>query len=99
MGAPVRLHWKLSKLSWDQDREEHILDYETPDGPIRIRSRSVVLTAPSYIAAKLIRPLSNLAADALEEIRYPRVAALTVEYPRTAFRQPEHGKGPVNGFG
>lgn len=39
------------------------------------------------------------AAYALEGIRYPRVAAVTVEYPKSAFREPAHGKGIVNGFG
>ena len=25
--------------------------------------------------------------------------SVTVVYPKSAFREPEHGKGPVNGFG
>jgi len=98
-GAPVRLKWKLRNLSWDKDRQEHVLEYDTPDGPARLRSRTLVLTAPSHVTSELIRPLSASAADALKEITYPTVAAVTVEYPKSALRDPEHGKGAVNGFG
>lgn len=97
--TPVRLNWKLRELSWDSIREEHLLKYDTPDGPRWLRSRSLVMTAPAYITSHLLRPLSASAADALEEIRYPSVAVVTTEYPKSAFREPEHGKGPVNGFG
>eukprot|EP00927_Polykrikos_kofoidii_P038911 TRINITY_DN33358_c0_g2_i1.p1 TRINITY_DN33358_c0_g2~~TRINITY_DN33358_c0_g2_i1.p1 ORF type:complete len:644 (+),score=105.65 TRINITY_DN33358_c0_g2_i1:30-1934(+) len=98
-GSPVRLHWKLQRLQWDQKRQEHILEYDTPEGPAKLRSRAVVMTAPSHVTAEMLRPLSSSAAAALEEIVYPRVAAVTVEYPKASFREPEHGRGPVNGFG
>jgi len=98
-GAPVRLNWKLSKMEWDGASREHVLHYDTPEGPRLLRSRSIILTAPTHVTSKLLRPLSASAADALDEISYPRVAAVTVEYPRSAFREPEHGKGVVNGFG
>lgn len=96
---PVRLNWKLTKMEWDSELEEHRLEYDTPDGIQVLRSRSVVLTAPAYVTASLLKPLSESAADALAEIKYPRVAAVTVEYPRSAFREQSHGKGIVNGFG
>jgi len=98
-GCTVRLNWKLRKLAWDAQRQVHVLDYDTPEGPQRLTSRSIVLTAPSYVTAELISGLSSDAADKLREIRYPRVAAVTVEYPKSAFREPAHGKGPVKGFG
>lgn len=97
--SPVRLNWKLSSMSWDAVNEQHVLEYDTPDGPKKLRSRSVVLTAPSRVTAAMLKPLSSAAGEALDEIFYPRVAAVTVEYPRSAFREPEHGKGIVNGFG
>lgn len=76
-----------------------MLEYDTPDGPRKLRCRSVVLTAPSHVTAKLLKPVCSSAGEALEDIFYPRVAAVTVEYPRSAFREPAHGKGVVNGFG
>lgn len=98
-GTPVLLNWKLRALSWDASSEEHVLEYDTPGGPQHLRCRSLVLTAPSYVTGPLLRPLSGSAADALQDIRYPSVAVLNLEYPKSAFREPEHGKGPVNGFG
>lgn len=97
--SPPRLLWKLTKMSWDEVSKRHSLEYETPEGPRRLRARSLIMTSPSYITSDLLRPLSADAADALAEIVYPTVAAVTVEYPRSAFREPSHGKGIVNGFG
>jgi len=98
-GSTPRLGWKLSSLKWDAVRQEHILEYETPSGPKRLRSKAIILTSPSQVTANILRPLSATAADALDEIFYPCVAAVTVEYPRSAFREPDHGKGIVKGFG
>merc|ERR1740121_550417 len=98
-GARVKLGWKLSRLDWDSQRQEYTLEYSTPQGPKSLRSRSVVLTAPSYMTADMLQPLSPSAAATLQEVTYPCVAAVTVEYPRSAFREPEHGKGAINGFG
>lgn len=95
----VRTGWTLRGLTWNAERREHLLEYDTPSGPRRLHARSVILTAPSYVTADLLRPMSEESAAALDEIKYPTVAAVTVEYPRSAFREPEHGKGPVNGFG
>ncbi|CAE7357110.1 PPXI, partial [Symbiodinium natans] len=85
--------------AFDEQSQVHVLDYDTPNGSVRLRSRAVVLTAPSYVTAELLRPVCAPAAETLSAIRYPRVAAVTVEYPRSAFREPAHGKGIVNGFG
>eukprot|EP00933_Yihiella_yeosuensis_P063118 TRINITY_DN66188_c0_g1_i1.p1 TRINITY_DN66188_c0_g1~~TRINITY_DN66188_c0_g1_i1.p1 ORF type:complete len:609 (-),score=135.42 TRINITY_DN66188_c0_g1_i1:179-2005(-) len=98
-GCPIKLQWKLKSLKWDAAFEQHVLEYETPEGMKTLRSKSIVLTAPSYVTAELLRPLSSAAAEALSEIKYPCVAAVTVEYPKSALRAPAHGKGPVNGFG
>lgn len=95
----VRLNWKLKKLSWDAASELHVLEYDAPDGPVVLRSKTVVLTAPSHVTAELLKSVSSSAAAALQEICYPLVAAVTVEYDRTAFREPTHGKGIANGFG
>eukprot|EP00913_Durusdinium_trenchii_P034918 g32664.t1 len=98
-GNPVRLNWKLKKLAYDKQIGVHVLDYDTPEGAKRLRSKALILTAPSYVTASLLKEVCPAAASALEGIRYPRVAAVTVEYPKSAFREPDHGKGIVNGFG
>mmetsp|Transcript_6403 Transcript_6403/g.13996 ORF Transcript_6403/g.13996 Transcript_6403/m.13996 type:complete len:583 (+) Transcript_6403:132-1880(+) len=98
-GADIELNMKLEKYSWDASKEEHVLEYSTSSGKRTLRSKSVILTAPAHVTSEILRPISEEAAEALNEIKYPRVAAVTVEYPKSAFREPEHGKGAVNGFG
>jgi len=98
-GSPVRLGWSLSHMSWDASKQQHVLDYETPTGPQQLRARAVILTPPAWVTSELLRPISQEAADALDEIQYPCVAEVTVEYPRTVFREPDHNKGIANGFG
>jgi len=95
----IELNWKLESYSWDPKAEQHVLQYATSNGKKTLRSKSVILTAPAHVTSDILRPTSADAADALDEIKYPRVAAVTVEYPKSAFREPEHGKGIVNGFG
>jgi len=99
MGTPVRLGWSLKHMSWDSSRQENVLDYETPTGPQQLRSRAVIITTPAWVTSKIVRELSEESSDALAEIQYPRVAEVTVEYPKIAFRDQAHGKGIVNGFG
>ncbi|KAJ8423341.1 hypothetical protein Cgig2_029735 [Carnegiea gigantea] len=38
--------------------QEYHLTYETPEGLVSVRSKSVVLTVPSHVASILLRPLS-----------------------------------------
>jgi len=98
-GTSINRQWKLDRIDWDSEAQEHVLDYSTTLGPRQLRSRSVILTTPAFVAAPLLKSLSVAAAQNLEEIEYPRVAVVTVEYPRSAFREPEHGKGVMKGFG
>lgn len=99
LGTPVRLGWSLKRMTWDSTRQENVLDYETPTGPQQLRSRAVIITTPAWVTSKIVRPLSEESSDALAEVQYPRVAEVTVEYPKSAFRDQAHGKGIVNGFG
>ncbi|CAK9050541.1 unnamed protein product [Durusdinium trenchii] len=86
----------------------HVLDYDTPEGAKRLRSKALILTAPSYVTASLLKEVCPAAASALEGIRYPRVAAVTVAYSHlehllllynTKSASLMSGKGIVNGFG
>lgn len=55
-------------------------ELQTTDGLIT-EIDAVVLAIPARIAAKLIRPFSQHAADMLEQIRYASVATAVVAYP------------------
>lgn len=57
LGSKVKLSWKLSGVK-KLDNGEYSLTYETPEGLVSLRSRSVVMTVPSYVASSLLRPLS-----------------------------------------
>jgi oxygen-dependent protoporphyrinogen oxidase len=45
---------------------------------------AVVLAVPARVAAKIVRPLSHIAAALLEKIQYASVATVIVSYPKTA---------------
>lgn len=95
----VRLSWKLQSIAKQADGT-YKLQYETPEGPKTLRSRTVALTVPAYVAADLFEKQSAKAAEALRSFDYPPVAAVTIAYPMSAIRQDrldEQGKLP--GFG
>ncbi len=61
----------------------------------------VVVTAPAFAAARLVRPLSADAARVLGQIPYVGVATVTLAYPRADVGRPLDGTGflvpPVDG--
>lgn len=98
LGSKVKLSWKLSGVK-KLDNGEYSLTYETPEGLVSLRSRSVVMTVPSYVASSLLRPLSVDAAGALSQFYYPPVAAVSVSYPKEAIRTECLIDGELKGFG
>ncbi|XP_023547363.1 protoporphyrinogen oxidase 1, chloroplastic-like [Cucurbita pepo subsp. pepo] len=98
LGSKVKLSWKLSSIS-KMDDGGYSLTYETPEGPISILSRSVIMTVPSYVASTLLRPISVTAADALSKFYYPPVASVTISYPKEAIRKERLVDGELKGFG
>ena len=53
----MKLSWTLSSIA-KSSSGEYILTYETPDGPVSVRTKTVVMTIPSHVASSLLRPLS-----------------------------------------
>ena len=98
LGDRVRVNWELTRLTKFPEGGFG-LEYKTPDGPMMLRAKTVVLTAPAYVTANTIEDLSKEASDAMREFYYPPVCAVTTVYPKSAFRDPDHGKGPLKGFG
>uniref|UniRef100_A0A0D6QX14 Protoporphyrinogen oxidase n=1 Tax=Araucaria cunninghamii TaxID=56994 RepID=A0A0D6QX14_ARACU len=98
LGDKVKLGWKLLAIK-KYAGCGYELTYETPDGPISIQTKTVVLTVPSYVASTILRPLSVTAADALSQFYYPPVAAVTVSYPKSAIRNECLIDGELRGFG
>ena len=54
---------------------------------MQVRTRSVALTVPAYIAADLVRRDCPDASMALKSLDYPPVAAVTVSYPMDAIKR------------
>jgi len=40
------------------DGKGYVLEYETPDGVVSVKAKSVIMTIPSYVASNILRPLS-----------------------------------------
>lgn len=51
------MSWKLSSIT-KLENGGYNLTYETPDGVVSVKSKSVVMTVPSHVASSLLRPLS-----------------------------------------
>lgn len=92
LGDRVKLNWHLLSLR-PTERQTYFADFSTPEGAVRIETRSVVLTTPTYITADLLQPLQPEIASALQGISYPPVACVVLAYPADAF------KAPLRGFG
>ncbi|KAJ0113352.1 hypothetical protein Patl1_00769 [Pistacia atlantica] len=98
LGSKVKLCWKLSGIR-KLDNGGYSLTYETPEGLVSVRCKSVIMTVPSYVASNLLRPLSVAAADALSQFYYPPVAAVSISYPEEAIRTECLIDGELKGFG
>lgn len=97
LGSKVKLSWKLSNIKLVNG--EYHLTYETSEGLVSVRSKSVVMTIPSHVSSTLLRPLSAAAADALSKFDYPPVAAVSLSYPKEAIRSECLIDGQLQGFG
>ncbi|GMH98710.1 hypothetical protein TrVE_jg466 [Triparma verrucosa] len=111
-GSKVRLQWKIKSLE-TVEGGGYVATFETPEGVRTVNAKSVVSTAPAHALAEVIRPVLPKASEILEADRaarnqkgiyHPPVYAVTVAYPKSAFRDVElaNSFGPLRdlpGFG
>lgn len=83
----VKLSHKLKSVSRSEDGPGWISTFETPNGDVSIKSKVLLVTAPSYVVAPIVGSEGGVLpeAKALENIYYPPVASVTVAYPNDAF--------------
>mmetsp|Transcript_23477 Transcript_23477/g.48742 ORF Transcript_23477/g.48742 Transcript_23477/m.48742 type:complete len:584 (-) Transcript_23477:58-1809(-) len=102
LGDRVKLEWKLTKL--EKNNGEYTATFDTPDGSKTIKAKSVVSTAPAHALRDVLDPVLPEAACLFDKVReeinrigiyHPPVAAVTVAYPKSAFKDVEL----PNGFG
>ncbi len=90
-GTPVKQQWILRSL--EKQGEVYISKFDTPMGEEIVTSRSVVLTTPAYVTAKLLQDYLPAASQALNEIFYPTVACVVLAYPKSEFAYDMKGFG------
>ena len=90
-GTPVKQQWTLRSLQKQGDI--YIATFDTPMGEEIVKSRSVVLTTPAYVTAKLLQDYLPVASQALSEIFYPTVACVVLAYPKSEFAYDMKGFG------
>lgn len=100
--SKVRLGWKVTKI--EKKNDEYVATFDTPEGTQTVRAKTVVSTAPAHALRDVFTPVMPEASIMLDKIRdeinrvgiyYPPVAAVTVAYPKSAFKDVELD----NGFG
>eukprot|EP00629_Pelagomonadales_sp_RCC1024_P000343 CAMPEP_0119262090 /NCGR_PEP_ID=MMETSP1329-20130426/1919_1 /TAXON_ID=114041 /ORGANISM="Genus nov. species nov., Strain RCC1024" /LENGTH=552 /DNA_ID=CAMNT_0007261699 /DNA_START=42 /DNA_END=1697 /DNA_ORIENTATION=+ len=101
--ARAKLEWKLTKIS--KEAAGYLASFDTPAGPKRVRCKTLVSTLPAHalggdVLTDVLPGAAALVDEARAEIRrvgvyYPPVCAVTVAYPKAAFRDVELD----NGFG
>ncbi len=90
-GTPVKQQWTLRSLQ--KQGNIYIASFDTPTGEEIVKSRSVVLTTPAYVTAKLLQDYLPVASQALSEIFYPTVACVVLAYPKSEFAYDMKGFG------
>jgi oxygen-dependent protoporphyrinogen oxidase len=92
LDGAVKLNWTLTQLR-PTEQQTYIADFSTPEGDRQIEARSVVLTTPGDVTAKLLQPLLPTVSQALQGIPYPPVACVVLAYPDSAVGRPLQGFG------
>jgi len=99
----VRLQWSITQLERQADGK-YVASFDTPDGPQTVVAKSVVSTAPAHALKDVLSPVMPEASSIFDKLRedigrrgiyHPPVAAVTVAYPKDAFKDDELD----NGFG
>ena len=102
--ARVRLQWRLTRLEREEGSGQYLATFDTPEGEQRVKARAVVSTAPAHALKDVLTPVLPEADKLCDEVRdaiarrgiyHPPVAAVTVAYPKAAFKDVEL----ANGFG
>jgi len=95
--AQVKLQWKLTKLEkvGKEAEPKYTATFDTPDGMRTVVARTVVSTAPAHALSEVLTPVMPEAKDIFTKVRdsikrtgiyHPPVYAVTVAYPKTAFK-------------
>lgn len=97
------MNYKLKKVRKSEDGKGWLSTFETKEGMKTIKSKVLLMTAPSHVVAPIIAEADGGVleeAKELEKIYYPPVGSVTVAYPNDAFKVVGgDSKQPIVGFG
>ena len=102
LGDKVKLQWKITTLETSGDG--YVATFDTPTGKQTIRAKTVVSTIPAHSLKDVLSPIMPEASAIFDKVRteiqrvgiyHPPVAAVTVAYPKSSFKDVEL----PNGFG
>jgi len=103
LGDKVKLEWKVTKVEKTKDGN-YKATFDTPEGIETIVAKSVVSTIPAHTLKGILDPVMPGASVLFDKVReeinrigiyHPPVAAVTVAYPKSSFKDIEL----PNGFG
>jgi oxygen-dependent protoporphyrinogen oxidase len=104
MGDKIKLQWKITKIEKDSGGGGYKATIDTPGGVQTVKTKSLISTVPAHSIADVLEPVMPESKRIFEKIRseidrigiyYPPVAAVTVAYPKSSFKDVEL----PNGFG
>ena len=103
--AKAKTSWRLTKLDKHEDGERYVATFDTQGGVKTVTAKAVVSTAPAHALRDVLAPVMPGAAPLFDKVReeiqrnsgiyHPPVAAVTVAYPKSSFKDVEL----PNGFG
>jgi len=103
LGDKIKLKWRATKVEKSSDKR-YVVTFDTPEGERTVLTNTVVSTVPAHSLADVLAPVMPESKSIFEKIRseiyrkgiyHPPVAAVTVAYPKSAFKDVEL----PNGFG
>jgi oxygen-dependent protoporphyrinogen oxidase len=102
LGDKVNLEWKVTKI--EKSGERYQATFDTPSGVQTVLAKTIVSTVPAHSLADVLAPIMPESKPIFEKVRaeinrigiyHPPLAAVTVAYPKSSFRDVEL----PNGFG
>jgi oxygen-dependent protoporphyrinogen oxidase len=103
VGDKIKLEWKATKIE-KVSNNFYQATFDTPDGPQIVQAKSIVSTVPAHSIGEVLETIMPESKDIFEKVRneigrlgvyYPPVAAVTVAYPKSSFKDVDL----PNGFG
>ena len=98
LGDRVKLEWTLTSVDKNMDDGNYRVTFDTPSGTQTITAKAVVSTMPTHAMGSIFEPVLPGSADLFSKERdivqrrgiyYPPVAAVTLAYSKSSFRDVE----------